>query len=55
MKDLFGARTVDVRICTGYTSLSKYMPKYINQWAKEIRLYMNENLCKCHVTSIRSQ
>ena len=29
LKVFFGARTVDGTICIGYTSLGKYMPKYI--------------------------
>ena len=27
----FGAKTVDVKVCIGDTSLRKYIPKYINQ------------------------
>ena len=34
----FGAITADGNVFIGYTSLRKYMPKYINQLATEIVL-----------------
>ena len=38
----FVARTVYGKVCIGDTSLRKYIPKYINKLATEIRLNVDE-------------